>query len=1037
AAEMSDRLEALVESLDVGVVLQDLEGRALAWNPSAERILGLTSDQLARRAPVDPRWQLLHADGLPLPPEDRPSRVALRTRRPRRDVTVGVRHPDARVTWASVTALPLTRDMEERPYAVAVSMTSAAEPAAGGPGGPTGPGGRYRSLIEHSPDVMTIVDAHGNVTYESPSVEAVIGFGPGELVGTSRLARVHPDDVGRALSAVTSLIGQPGASATSEYRMKARDGSWRALESVATNLLHDPDVRGLAVSTRDVTERRAKETELLATTSRLENLVQSLQAGVLVEDDDRRVVVANADLCRMFAVDTSPEALIGTDCREGTRRAARLLAEPERFVERVEELVALRRPVIGEEVVFADGRTFERDFIPVSFGGRERAHLWLYRDISRRKAGELETARLRDDAIRASRLKSEFLATMSHEIRTPMNGVIGTVELLLDSGLEQHQRDLAELVRDAGYGLLSIVNDALDLSRIEAEQLEPREAELDLASVAEGVADVVLSPARSKGLVLTVYVDPRIPERLRGDAQWLRQVLVNLAGNAVKFTDRGDVRIRAELEAQTECSATVRFCVVDTGIGIAPSERERLFDPFVQLEQGTGRRQGGTGLGLAICQRLVRLMGGELEVDSKPGRGSTFSFTLTMPSLAPAAAPPAAGRPSRGLRVLIVEPREALAAVAREYLAAWGIDAHAAASAAGARQRARAAAAAARPYDVAIVGTGDAETAAGVAADLRATPGCEGIGLVLLKEVGAPAAVPEGLFQRELTRPLKQARLYDAVVGAASPGAPAVPGRPRRGPQDEPDAAVTLPAGMRVLVADDNEVNSELLVRQLAKLGVVGEAVAGGREAVAAATSRAYDAVLMDSHMPDVDGLQAARAIRTLPGERGATPIVAVTASASPRERAACLAAGMDGFLPKPISSRALALALARAVHGRTAACEPTVIDAATIERLDAELGDRSELRRIAGIYLGQLEPGTRAIATATAAGDDDALRAAAHRLGSASATFGATQVAELCDRLEVLGAAGAAGNAGELMRALEDARVRAADELRRLLELG
>jgi CheY-like chemotaxis protein/HPt (histidine-containing phosphotransfer) domain-containing protein len=430
-------------------------------------------------------------------------------------------------------------------------------------------------------------------------------------------------------------------------------------------------------------------------------------------------------------------------------------------------------------------------------------------------------------------------------------------------------------------------------------------------------------------------------------------------------------------------------------------------------------------------------MGGELEVQSKPGHGSTFSFSLTMASLGPVAAPPSRERPSRPLRVLIVEPREALAAVARDYLAAWGIHSQATTSSAGARQRARAAAEAGRPYDVAIVGAGQADSAARMARDLRATPGGEDIALVLLKEVGAPANVPAGLFERELTRPLKQARLYDAVVGAASPGAPVPAGGAPREPQGSPeDATAALPAGMRVLVADDNEVNSALLVRQLAKLGVEGEAVSGGREAVAAVTASAYDAVLMDSRMPEVDGLQAARAIRTLPGARGATPIVAVTASASPGERGACIAAGIDEFLPKPISSRALKRALARAVHGRTATIEPAMIDAATIDRLDAELGDHAELRRIAGIYLAQLGPGTHAIATATAAGDDDALRAAAHRLGSASATFGATRVAELCDWLEALGAAGSASTAGELVRALEEARGRTADELRRLLEL-
>ena len=280
------------------------------------------------------------------------------------------------------------------------------------------------------------------------------------------------------------------------------------------------------------------------------NLVQNLQAGVLVEDEERRMALVNTEICTAFGVTTPPEQLVGTDCIAAARGAARQMAEPERFVERVEEIIAAGVPVRGEEIAFADGRTFERDYIPVSSGRLEGGHMWLFRDISRRKDGEREAARLRDEAIRAARLKTEFLATMSHEIRTPMNGVLATVELLLDTALEPHQQELARLVRDASLGLLTVVDDALDLSKIEAEKLEPREVDLDVVTVAEGVGDVVLTAARRKGLAVSVYVDPRIPPRLRGDAQWLRQVLVNLAGNAVKFTDTGDVRIRAELVLQ-------------------------------------------------------------------------------------------------------------------------------------------------------------------------------------------------------------------------------------------------------------------------------------------------------------------------------------------------------------------------------------------------------------------------------------------------------------------------------------------------------
>jgi PAS domain S-box-containing protein len=1011
-AQLLRRFEAVIDSLETGVLVQDPEGLALVSNASAQRMLGLSAAQLDGSERIDPRWAILHSDGWPLPPDERPARAAFRTRRQSRDVLIGARHADGSVRWLMTNAHPLTADGEERPYAAVVSLTDVTDSRAATDAEHRSHD-RFRSLIEHSSDVVTIMDDRGGVTYESPSVEAVLGYAPGELVGPGRLARVHPDDLGAAVSAVMRLIGRPGQSVSCEYRILARDGSWRVLESVAANRLHDPAVLGIVINTRDVTERRETEAALRATTSRLVNLVQNLQAGVLVEDEERRIALVNSELCAALGIDAPPESLVGADCVEAVRAAAGLMADPERFVERIDEVVAAGAPVRGEEVAFADGRTFERDYIPVSSGRLERGHMWLYRDISGRKDEEREAARLRDEAIRAARLKTEFLATMSHEIRTPMNGVLATVELLLDSALEPPQRELAALVRDASLGLLTVVDDALDLSKLEAEKLEPREVDLDVAAVAEGVGDVVLSAARRKGLAVSVYVDPRIPSRLRGDAQWLRQVLVNLAGNAVKFTGAGEVRIRAELVFQGGGSTTVRFSVADTGIGVPTAARERLFEPFVQLDTGGAQRPGGTGLGLAICRRLVRLMGGELEVDSELGNGSTFFFTLAMPAAPPLPLPwpPRMRlRGSRDLRVLIAEPRKALAAIASDYLGAWGIETQQAASAEGARERAAAAAGAGRPFDVAIVGIGPAARAAEVAAGLREIEGCGDMALVLLKDVGAPAADPDGPFERELTRPLKQSQLYEAVVGSAAA---------------EPDAPVpTLSEGLRVLVAEDNVVNRELMVRQLAKLGVSADAAASGGEAVEAVIAEAYDAVLMDLRLPDIDGAQASRAIRAIPGERGSVPIVAVTAGGA-EERDACLAAGMNEMLQKPISSLDLARALEQVLSA-------PAIDARAITGLESDLGDRSELRRIGGIYLQQLHEGALAISRAAASGETEALRRAAHRLASASATFGAGHVAALCRQLEADPAEGAA----ELVRSLEDESARADGELRKLLEL-
>jgi PAS domain S-box-containing protein len=1002
AAASLTGLEQLFDTLGVGVVLEDAEAGVVAWNPAAEQLLAMSGEQIRRAAPPDPGWALLHEDGWPLPGESLPPRIALRTGRACLAASVGVKHPSGAVTWLSVDAHPLFRDGERRPYAVATSMRDVTAVRAERQDEQRS-ADRFRSLIEYSADVISILDGHGRVSYESPSVERVLGYAPGEADNAARLALIHPDDLGNALEAVRGLYGRPGASAAYEYRIRARSGSWRIFESVATNRLHDPAVTGIVINSRDITERRETEAALRATSSRLTNLVENLQAGVLVEDERRRIAVVNAELCAIFEIDAPPEALLGADCAEAAAGVARLFAEPDRFAARIEELIEARRPVRGEEIAFADGRTFERDYIPVSADLDDRGHLWLYRDISLRKEREREAARMRDEAIRSSREKSDFLATMSHEIRTPMNGVVGAIELLLDTPLDEGQRDLARLVRESAFGLTAIIDDVLDLSKIEAAKLEPKEVELELADVAEGVADVVLGSARPKGLALSVYVDPSIPARLRGDPQWLRQVLVNLAGNAVKFTARGEVRIGARLEGITAGVATVRFSVADTGSGIPEAARRRVFEPFAQLDPPDGGRQGGTGLGLAICQRLVGLMGGEIDVASTPGEGSELSFSLRLPVAD--AQPPAPSAPD--LRVLVAEASGATALVARDYVAGFGMGVERAGSAVEAL---RLATQAERPFDVAIIGTGLEWPASALAAQLRALPGFERLDLVLLRDAGErsdeqPAA---GLFDRELTKPLKRAQLLKAVTGSAPEARPLAA-------EEEP--ARSLPRGTRVLIADDDDVSRELLVRRLAHLGVHADAVRTGTEAVDALGRSAYDAVLMDLQMPEVGGVDAARAIRALPGKRGATPIVAVTAGA---ERDAGADAGMDAFLAKPVTARALEQVLARCL------APPTHVDAAALDRLADELGDRRELDRIVALYLEQMPERVASISAASEAGDADAVRFAAHRLGSASAVFGAARLAELCARLEK----GDAAPADELAREAE----LVTGELRRLI---
>src|SRR3954469_8834305 len=803
-------LEATVESLDVGVVVEDVDGHVLASNPAAERILcdGCTP---------------IHEDGWPLPADEVPAAVALRRGRACTGMTLGLKARDGSVTWVVANARPLIEAGADAPWAVATSYVDITD-AREGRDSERRSAERFRSLIEYSSDVITILDEQGQQTYESPSIERSIGYAPGDYEGTSRLSQIHPDDASSVISAVTGVIGRPGASTSAEYRICARDGSWRIVESIANNRPHERAALGIVVNTRDVTERRREQAALRAPTSRLTNLVQNLRSGVLVTDKERRVVLVNADFCTIFGVEPPPNVLAGADSEAMANRLKDRVADPDAFTARIDELIAAREPVTGEELAFADGRTFERDYIPIAENGETGGNLGLYRDISERKAAEREVSRARDEAIRASRVKSDFLATMSHEIRTPMNAVIGTIDLLLETTLSPDQRELAAVVKDSAYGLLSLIDDALDLSKIEAEKLEPKEVEFELVAVVEGVADVLLSSARRKDLWLTSYVDPRAGARLRGDAQWLRQVLVNLLGNAVKFTEHGEVHVRAELESETEHSTTIRFAVRDDGPGIPASARERLFEPFAQLDSD----QAGTGLGLAICQRLVALMGGEIDVRSTPGEGATFSFTLTFRRAAPG---PAEQLPARTLRVLVVEACAAASRVVREYLTAWGMASSWAATAAEARELLRGP----EPFDVAVVGTTLGEPAVELARTLRATPAGEVIRLVLLKDV-AHAAAPDGQtpapFAAELNKPVKQARLLEAVASLPRPQVEPVvpPFRP--------------PPGTRVLVADDHGVTRELIVRQLHRLGVTPEAVGRGRAATVPPTDHAECRVL-------------------------------------------------------------------------------------------------------------------------------------------------------------------------------------------------
>ena len=538
-----------------------------------------------------------------------------------------------------------------------------------------------------------------------------------------------------------------------------------------------------------------------------------------------------------------------------------------------------------------------------------------------------EIAHARDKALTASRMKSEFLANMSHELRTPMNGVLGMAELLRGTELTPEQHEYAEIIHESGQNLLTVINDILDFSKIEAGKLAIEEIPFDLRSGVDAVARLLTPRAAGKGFEVIVRYDPQAPVRLVGDGGRIRQVLMNLGGNAVKFTDRGYVLIDVRYEGVRDGKAQLRFQVQDTGIGIQPDKAAHIFEQFTQADASTTRLFGGTGLGLTISRRLVELMGGSIGMDSRPGEGSTFWFTLPL-AVAPETVEPGFERLALvGLRVLVVDDNAVNRRVIEEQLRRCGTECDTAASGEEALRSLQNALEEGKPYALALIdhhmpGMNGEDLARAIqdAGRLRKAPIL--ILLSSLSDLGDRNALRRLGFVASVVKPIDAGELIETIARACAPhhreSAPAArhssPPQPARSPGRQP--APTVSRG-KILVAEDNIVNQKVVSRMLESLGYECDIAIDGRKATVMFKTGSYDLVLMDCHMPEMDGFEATGAIRRLPGSR--KPIVALTASALKEDRRRCTAAGMDDFLAKPVSRDALARVLERWIRSPNA----------------------------------------------------------------------------------------------------------------------
>jgi PAS domain S-box-containing protein len=990
--------ESLLEISPTAIVITDLDSTIVSWNPGAERLFGYMSedavgrvlDDLVATAPElrDEALSITQAAG-------RGEQVQAITRRTRSDgslvdvelliapVTVGGEQVGFYIIYHDITEVQRQKRWLE-------------------------------SVLTLSPTAIITVDQDTRVTSWNPGAERLFGYTAEEAVGAhlDQLVANAPEIREEAARYSAQSIGDQQVRVVT--RRARKDGSLVDVEMLIAEVLVGDERVGHSVIYHDIGEIQRQKRYY-------EALVQWSPNAIVLMDPQGTVTSWNPAAERLF--DYAAEEAIGRHIDDLIATDASVRVEAESGTERgmSGELVHLITKRTRKDGTLVDVELFGA---PVVVGGEAVGLYGLYHDI-----GELQRAR--EEAEAATEAKSAFLATMSHEIRTPLNAVIGMTGLLLDTELAAEQRHFAEVIRGSGDALLGVINDILDFSKIEAGRLELEATALDLRGCIESALELVAPAAAQKGLDLAYDLDPEAPTGVVGDLTRLRQILINLLNNAVKFTELGEVVVTVRAEPiETDDRHRLTFAVRDTGIGIGEERRDRLFESFSQVDPSTTRRYGGTGLGLAISNRLVELMGGTMSVESSPGEGSIFRFTIEADA---APLPPRAFERAvaslRGKRVLIVDDNATNRDILTRQATIWGMDARQTGSPVEALGWIRGG----ELFDVVILdqqmpemdGLTLAEEIGRVRADLP---------LVMLTSIDSIDASSAAALAGYLTKPVKPSQLFDALMGLFGVGF--AESAERVAVVAEPDEHLAERLPLRILVVEDNAVNQQLALLLLQKVGYRADVAANGVEALEALQRQRYDVVLMDVEMPEMDGLEATRQIRRMAAVGPRPRIIAVTAKALQGERELCLQAGMDDYLTKPIRLHELIEALLRGGPSTDVPAAPAV-DPDVLRRFITSLGTRGRESAVSLIdtFLDHGPAQLASLRQALEQHETDEARREAHTLKSNAAAFGATALEAMCRELESAAEADALHRGADLVPRITSELERVTRELERIRE--